>query len=472
MSRARPDEVRVLEPSSEELLRLVPSTDAAELDACVSKAEDAARRWQSLSLEERGGLLLRVADAIEDEAEALAVLESRNVGKPIAEARGEIGLAARSFRYYAGAVDKHLGQTFPSPASLHYTVRRPFGVVGAIVPWNFPLVLTSWKVAPALAAGNAILVKPADLTPLTALRLEKICRESGIPEGTVQILVGPGRTLGRALVEHPLVRKLSFTGSTAVGRDIAARGGALTKRMTLELGGKAPNVIFADADLEQALGAAVSACFANAGQDCCSRARVLVEQSAYPEAVERLAGAIEGIVVGEPLEETTEMGPLVSATQRETARAYLDGALAAGARVVCGGQAPDRPGYYLTPALVDRADPEMAIMREEIFGPVAVVHPFRDEAEAVALANDTEYGLAASVWTGDAGRAARVAQAIEAGVVSVNSNSSVHLTAPFGGVKASGLGRELGMAALDAYTEEKTIYHAIGAVSSGSVQAA
>lgn len=462
MSAGAVTATEVLEPSTGELLETVPALSVEQLDDRVARGKQAARNWQALDLDERSTLMLRVAAAIDRESEALATLESRNVGKPIAESRIEIATAASTFRYYAGAADKHAGQTFPTSRALHYTVRRPFGVVGAIVPWNFPLLLATWKVAPALAAGNAILVKPADLTPLTALRLERICVEAGIPEDTVQVLVGPGSSLGRALVEHPEVRKLSFTGSSRVGREIAERGGRMMKRLTLELGGKAPNVIFADADLDRALTGATSACFANAGQDCCSRARILVEASAYPEAVDRLQSAVADIVVGDPLADKTEMGPLVSAGHRTAVNGFVKGALADGARVVYGGEKLDGPGYFHAPTLIDRANPEMAIMRDEIFGPVAVVHPFRDEAEAIAIANGTEYGLSASVWTGDAGRAVRMAQEIEAGVVSVNSNSSVHLNAPFGGVKASGIGRELGMSAMDAYTELKTVYHDAG----------
>jgi acyl-CoA reductase-like NAD-dependent aldehyde dehydrogenase len=460
--RVEPDSLDVIEPATGTTLASVPTVAAEELPDRVRQAQRAAIEWQAFSLDERASLLARVAEAIDDRADELARLETRNVGKPIAEARGEVALAARTFKYYAGAIDKHFGQTFPSgPSALHYTERRPFGVVGAIVPWNFPLVLASWKIAPALAAGNAIIVKPAALTPLTALLLEDICREVGIPAKTVQILPGPGGSLGRAIVEHPAIRKLSFTGSSEVGRDIFQRGAAHIKRLTLELGGKAPNVIFADADLDRALNAAISACFANGGQDCCSRARILVERTVYQDALDQLAELVRSIKVGDPLTDDTEMGPLVSETQRATCLDYVSSARQEGARVVCGGDALDREGWFMSPALLADVDSRMRAVREEIFGPVAALQAFDDEADAIAQANDTEYGLSASVWTNDAGRAVRVARAIEAGVVSINTNNSVHLTAPFGGVKASGLGRELGMEALDAYTELKTIYHAI-----------
>jgi acyl-CoA reductase-like NAD-dependent aldehyde dehydrogenase len=452
----------VLEPGTGQPLEEVATVAVEELDERIARAEEGSRRWGALDPESRENLMLRVAGSIDAEAEELARTESRNVGKPIVESRAEIAAAAATFRYYAGAIGKHTGETFPSAGALHYTLRRPFGVVGAIVPWNVPLLLTTWKVAPALAAGNAIVVKPSDLTPLTALRLEAICLAAGIPEGVVQVLVGPGASLGRALVDHPGVRKLSFTGSTAVGREIAERGGRTMKRLTLELGGKAPNLIFADADLERAVPAAISACFANTGQDCCSRSRILVEQSVYAEMVDRLSVAVGDIAVGDPLDEATAMGPLISATHRSTVNGFVAEARADGARVIRGGSVLDGPGFFHAATLIDEVTPEMSVMQAEIFGPVAVVYPFRDEAHAIELANGTEYGLSASVWTADGDRAARVARQVETGVISINTNSSVHLNAPFGGVKASGIGRELGMAAMDAYTELKTVYHQTG----------
>jgi betaine-aldehyde dehydrogenase len=450
------------EPSTGEVFATVDECPVADLDRRVELAQRAAAEWQNTSIAERTRLLGAVADAIEAEAETLARTESRNVGKPIAEARGEIALAARTFRYYAGAIDKHYGQTIPSDGkSLHYTIRRPFGVVGAIVPWNFPFVLAAYKSAPAVAAGNAILIKPAGLTPLTAIRLAELAVECGLPEGLVQTLVGAGGTLGRALVEHPSIPKISFTGSTEVGRQIIEQSARTFKRLTLELGGKSANVIFADCALERALDGAVDAAFANAGQDCCARGRILVERPIYRAVVDGLADRIAALTVGEPLNNDTEIGPLISSSQRQRVLGYIAGATSDGAQIAKGGAAPDCAGFYVQPTLITDVSPTMAVMREEIFGPVVAVYPFDDEAEAIAVANDTDYGLSASVWTENAGRATRVAQELESGVVSVNSSNSVHVTAPFGGVKASGIGRELGMAALDAYTELKSVYHAL-----------
>jgi betaine-aldehyde dehydrogenase len=453
--------LEVVNPATEKVIARLDQVGADELDERVRIAARDQREWARRPVAERVEVLLRIADALEAEREKLARLETANVGKPIVSSRGEVGAAARAFRYYAGGLDKHYGITVPSDGSLHYTLRQPIGVVGAIVPWNFPIVITAWKIAPALAAGNAVIVKPAGLTPLTAIELERICAEAGVPAGCVQVLVGGGGSLGRAIVDHPLIRKISFTGSTQVGEEISVRSAPHFKRLTLELGGKSANLIFADADLDKAVEHAVAGGLDNTGQDCCARTRVLVEQPVYNEFRDALAKRIEAIAVGDPLDESTAMGPLVSAGQRATSLGYVEGARDEGATVVCGGGAIDRTGFFMEPALIAEVSPDMAVMREEIFGPVLAIHPFADEADAIRIANESAYGLSASVWTNDAGRAVRVSHALQSGVVSVNTSSSVHITAPFGGVKASGVGRELGMASLDAYTETKSIYHAV-----------
>jgi len=365
-------------------------------------------------------------------------------------------MVVATFRYYAGAPERLLGDTIPVAGGQAFTVRQPLGVVGLIVPWNFPLTIASWKLAPALAAGNTVVLKPAELTPLTALRFAEIAAGVGIPEGVVNVVVGPGSVCGQRLVEHPDVAKIAFTGSTEVGRSIAVGAAATIKRVTLELGGKSPNLVFADADLEAAAAAAPMAVFGNAGQDCCARSRILVQRSVLDRFMDALEEAVESIRVGDPLDEETQMGPLISAARRDEVASFVNG----DAPVAIRGSAPAGPGYWFAPTVLCPVDPGARAAREEIFGPVATVIPFADEDEAVRIANDTIYGLSGSIWTRDGARALRVARAIDAGVLSINSNTSVRVATPFGGFRQSGYGRELGPHALDAYTEVKSIYYA------------
>jgi betaine-aldehyde dehydrogenase len=399
-------------------------------------------------------MLHRLADALEARSEDLAVLEARNAGKPIGDARGEMEMVVDCFRYYAGAPERLLGKTIPVAGGVDFTFREPLGVVGLIVPWNFPLVIASWKVAPALAAGNTIVLKPAELTPLTAVELEKIALDAGLPEGVLNVVAGPGSVCGQRLVEHPDVAKIAFTGSTEVGRRIAQGAADTIKRVTLELGGKSANVVFADADLGRAAAAAPLAVFGNAGQDCCARSRILVERPALDDFMELFGEAVRRLRVGDPLADDTQMGPLISAGQRETVSSYVNG----DAPVAIQGAVPDGPGYWFPPTVLCPVSNDDRSAREEIFGPVAVVIPFDGEEEAVRLTNDTIYGLSGSVWTRDGAKALRMARAIETGVLSINSNSSVRVSTPFGGFKQSGVGRELGPDALDYYTEVKNIY--------------
>jgi acyl-CoA reductase-like NAD-dependent aldehyde dehydrogenase len=363
------------------------------------------------------------------------------------------------FNYYAGAPERLLGDTIPVDGGLDFTFREPLGVVGLITPWNFPLAIASWKVGPALAAGNTIVLKPAELTPLTAVELEKVVVAAGIPEGVFNVVVGSGRVVGERIVDHPDVAKVAFTGSTSVGRRIAARAAETIKRVTLELGGKSANVVFADADLEAAAAAAPGAVFGNAGQDCCARSRILVQRTALDRFMGALEDAVGAIAVGDPLDDSTEMGPLVSADQRETVSSYVDDE----APVAFRGTAPEGKGYWFPPTVLCPVSNDDRAAREEIFGPVACVIPFDDEADAIRLANETIYGLSGSVWTRDGAKALRVARAVDTGVISINSNTSVRVTTPFGGFKQSGTGRELGPHALEHYTELKNVYYATDA---------
>jgi acyl-CoA reductase-like NAD-dependent aldehyde dehydrogenase len=441
----------VLNPATEETIAELPEPGVEEADEAVARAQAAFPAWRAVAPTDRARLLRRLAALVEEHGEELARIESQNVGKPISGARGEVGMVAEVFHFYAGAVDKHHGETIPVAGGVDMTFREPLGVVGLIVPWNFPLNIASWKLGPALACGNTVVLKPAELTPLSALRLGELALEAGIPQGVVNVLAGKGSVVGQRLVEHPDVAKIGFTGSTEVGRRVMEGAAATIKRVTLELGGKSANVVFADADLEKAAAAAPYAVFDNAGQDCCARSRIFVERSAYDGFLELLVEATRGVRVGDPADEATEMGPLISAAHRETVSSFVDG------EPLFRGEAPDGPGFWFPCTLVEATNVDR-IAREEVFGPVAAVIPFADEEDAVRLANETPYGLSGSIWTRDGARALRVARAVEAGVLSVNSNSSVRVATPFGGFKQSGFGRELGMQALEGYSETKNVF--------------
>jgi betaine-aldehyde dehydrogenase len=441
----------LLNPATEETIVELPDPGVEEADEAVARAGAAFPAWRAVAPSDRARLLRRLAALVEENGEELARIESQNVGKPISGARGEVGMVAEVFHFYAGAVDKHHGETIPVAGGVDMTFREPLGVVGLIVPWNFPLNIASWKLGPALACGNTVVLKPAELTPLSALRLGELVLEAGIPEGVVNVLAGKGSVVGQRLVEHPDVAKIGFTGSTAVGRGVMEGAAATIKRVTLELGGKSANVVFADADLEKAAAAAPYAVFDNAGQDCCARSRIFVERSAYDRFLELLVEATRGVRVGDPADEATEMGPLISAAHRETVSSFVDG------DPFFRGEAPEAPGFWFPCTLVEASN-EDRIAREEVFGPVAAVIPFEGEDEAVRLANETPYGLSGSIWTRDGARALRVARAVEAGVLSVNSNSSVRVATPFGGFKQSGFGRELGMHGLEGYSETKNVF--------------
>jgi acyl-CoA reductase-like NAD-dependent aldehyde dehydrogenase len=443
----------LVNPATEEPLAEIEAATSEQTDTTVAKAKDAFPVWRAVAPADRARLLRRLAALVEEHGEELARLESRNVGKPIQGARGEVGMVAEVFHYYAGAVDKHFGETIPVAGGVDLTFREPLGVVGLIVPWNFPLNIASWKLGPALACGNTVVLKPAELTPLSALRLGELALEAGVPEGVLNVLPGKGSVVGTRLVEHPDVAKIGFTGSTEVGQEVMRGAAGTIKRVTLELGGKSANVVFADADLERAAAAAPYAVFDNAGQDCCARSRILVEASVYDRFAHLLVEATRSVKVGDPEDDATEMGPLVSASHREKVASFVEG------EPLFRGEAPNGRGFWFPATLVE-ARPGDRIAREEVFGPVAALIPFSDEAEAIRIANDSDYGLSGSIWTENGGRALRVARAIETGVLSINSNSSVRVSTPFGGFKRSGFGRELGMHGLAGYSEVKNVFYA------------
>ncbi|MBX7166922.1 MAG: aldehyde dehydrogenase family protein [Pirellulales bacterium] len=453
--------IELIEPATEQVWCAVPAAGKPEIDDAVASAGEAFRTaaWARISPRERSNALFRLAELIRQHADELALLEARNVGKPLGSARWEILAGARCFEYYAGAIPRFVGETLPvSGQGFDYTLHVPIGVVAAIVPWNFPFCMACWKCAPALATGNAVILKPASLTPLTALALGQLAEQAGIPAGIFQVIAGRGSLVGDYLVSHPGVRKIAFTGETTTGARILKLAADDIKRVSLELGGKSPNIVFADADWEAAAAAAPMAVFDNTGQDCCARSRVLIEASIYDRFVEALVSATRALVVGDPLDAQTQIGPMVSQAQRETVEGYLQLARQEGGRILCGGERPKSPGFYLTPAVVEGLPNESRTCQEEIFGPVACVLPFRNEREAIELANASIYGLSGSLWTRDLERALRVARAVETGVLSVNTNSSVYQEAPFGGFKRSGVGRDLGIEAMRLYTEVKNVF--------------
>ena len=443
----------VINPATEAIVASVPLATAEETDAAIVRAHAAWPAWRAVAPGDRATLLRRFAALVRDHNEELARLEVRNSGHTIGNARWEANNVANVLEYYAGAPERLFGRQIPVPGGVDITFQEPIGVVGIIVPWNFPMPIAGWGFAPALAAGCTVVLKPAELTPLTAIRLGELARDAGIPEDVFTVIPGKGSVVGQRFVDHPLVRKLVFTGSTQVGEQVMAGAAKQIKRVTLELGGKSANIVFADSELERAAATAPYGVFDNAGQDCCARSRILVERSVYDRFMELLEPAVQGVKVGDPTLESTEMGPLISRKQLDVVRGYVPD----DANVAFRGQAPDGPGYWFPATVLTGTERDRAY-REEIFGPVVIVVPFDDEADAIRMANDSEYGLSGSIWTNNVGRALRVARGVETGALSVNSHSSVRYWTPFGGFKRSGLGRELGPDALQAFTETKNVF--------------
>ncbi|MGN6793118.1 MAG: aldehyde dehydrogenase family protein [Streptosporangiaceae bacterium] len=444
----------ILNPASEQTVTTVPGTSVEETDAAIARAHAAQRDWQSVAPGDRARLLRAFAAEVDSHIEELAQLEVANSGHPVGAARWEAGQIRDVLQYYAAAPERLLGKQIPVAGGLNVTFAEPLGVVGLIVPWNFPMPILSWGLAPALAAGNAVVAKPAEMTPLTAMRIGELALQAGLPEHVFQVLPGKGSVVGQRMVDHPAVRKIVFTGSTEVGQQIMTGCAKHVKRLTLELGGKSANIVFADSDIERAAATAPYAVFDNAGQDCCARSRILVQRSVLDKFMELLEPAVKGVRVGDPASADTEMGPLISASHRASVAKYVPD----DAPVAFRGSAPDGPGYWFAPTVLAPIGSDAPAYTEEIFGPVVTVTPFENEAEAIEIANDTAYGLSGSIWTGNIGRAIRVARAVETGNLSVNSHSSVRYWTPFGGFKQSGLGRELGPDALDAFTEVKNVF--------------